>query len=346
MLLTRGVIRVGLPIPPDAEFSLAHVDDPYRFASASELSLFRRPLPTTNLRFLSAVMWDGRESRPGHSLEQSLRTQAISATTGHAEAAGEPEPEPHQQIVDFQMALHTAQVTDDVAGSLAGEGVLGGPRGLSQQEFFIGINDPLGLNPTGQPFDPEAFTLFREWTNALSLFDLLLGLRRPGFGIQRRVWAQREAIARGEQIFNTRPINITGVSGLNDELNVPTIRGFCTTCHDSPNVGNHSVSAPLDIGIADASRRTSDMPLYTLRNKVTGALVQTTDPGRALITGKWKDIGRFKGPILRGLAARAPYFHNGSAATLDEVVNLYDTRFTLRLSPRERADLVAFLRAL
>lgn len=62
MLLTRGVIRVGLPIPADAEFELVEVDDPYGFASAAELSLFRRPLPTTNLRFLTAVMWDGRES--------------------------------------------------------------------------------------------------------------------------------------------------------------------------------------------------------------------------------------------------------------------------------------------
>src|SRR5690242_21039738 len=56
---------------------------------------------------------------------------------------------------------------------------------------------------------------------------------------------------------------------------------------------------------------------YTLTNIKTGQVVQTTDPGIAMITGKWADIGKFKGPILRGLSARAPYFHNGSAATLD-----------------------------
>ena len=54
MLLNRGVIRVGLPIPANAEFDLVAVDDPYGYASAKELSLFRRPLPTTNLSFLSA----------------------------------------------------------------------------------------------------------------------------------------------------------------------------------------------------------------------------------------------------------------------------------------------------
>jgi len=74
--------------------------------------------------------------------------------------------------------------------------------------------------------------------------------------------------------------------------------------------------------------------------------VQTTDPGLAMITGKWADIGKFKGPILRGLAARAPYFHNGSAATLLDAVNFYDTRFNIGMSAQQKSDLVAFLSAL
>ena len=88
------------------------------------------------------------------------------------------------------------------------------------------------------------------------------------------------------------------------------------------------------------------MPLYTLRNKTTGQTIQTTDPGRALVTGKWIDIGKFKGPILRGLAGRAPYFHNGSAATFGAVVDSYDARFGIHFSAQERADLIAFLGAL
>jgi cytochrome c peroxidase len=65
-----------------------------------------------------------------------------------------------------------------------------------------------------------------------------------------------------------------------------------------------------------------------------------------MVTGKCADIGKFKGPILRALAARAPYFHNGSAATLDDVVIFYDNRFTIGFTPQEKADLVAFLRSL
>lgn len=111
-------------------------------------------------------------------------------------------------------------------------------------------------------------------------------------------------------------------------------------------VGNHSITLPLNIGLTDAARRTPDMPLYTLTNNITGETVQTTDPGKALLSGKWKDIGKFKGPILRGLAARAPYFHNGMAASLEEAGDSYNTRFNIGFSAREKRDMVAFLRAL
>jgi cytochrome c peroxidase len=159
----------------------------------------------------------------------------------------------------------------------------------------------------------------------------------------------RQQIVRGQALFNTKPIAITGVSGINDEPafgSPTTLSGTCTTCHNTPNGGNHSVVAPLNIGLVDASRRTADMPLYTLRNKRTGEQVQVTDPGRALIDGKWRHIGRFKGPMLRDLAPRAPYFHNGFAANLWDVVTFYDQRFSIGFTHAEKADLVAFLRSL
>jgi len=117
------------------------------------------------------------------------------------------------------------------------------------------------------------------------------------------------------------------------------------------------VPAPLNIGIADPPGAdgthaangldVSGMPVYVLRNKTTGETKTVTEPrAGALITGKWSDVGRFKGPVLRGLAGRAPYFHNGSAATLLDVVNFYDSRFSLHLTDAEKSDLVAFLRTL
>ena len=265
------------------------------------------------------------------ALNLALVKQASDATIGHAQGI-DPTPEQLADIVAFESGLTTAQIRDDVAGLLNEVDAIGGPRILANQRFYVGINDTLGADPTGALFDQESMGLFGAWTNASG--------SNPTQG------AARAAIARGEALFNQKPLTITGVAGLNDALGLPSIAGTCTTCHNAPNVGNHTVALPLNIGLADASRRTPDMPLYTLRNNTTGETVQTTDPGLALITGKWADIGKFKGPVLRGLAARPPYFHNGSAMTLDDVVDFYDTRFAMGLDAQEKQDLVAFLKAL
>jgi len=311
------------------------------WSGATELSLFRRPLPSTNLSFLTGIMWDARETAtpflpPMHAGQSrtafmdSLIHQVVSATVGHAEGL-DPTDAQMADIVDFETGLTTAQIRDDVAGYLNDDDSIGGPRVLAHQRFHIGINNTVGGDPTGASFDPDSMSLFRAWAD------------REGDGQRERA---RLSIARGERLFNEKPINISGVGGLNDALGIPNIAGTCTTCHNSPNVGNHSVALPLNIGLADASRRTPDMPLYTLRHKTTNAIVRTTDPGLALITGKWKDIGRFKGPILRGLAARPPYFHNGFAASLEDVVEFYDTRFDMQMTHHEKRDMVAFLRSL
>jgi cytochrome c peroxidase len=77
-----------------------------------------------------------------------------------------------------------------------------------------------------------------------------------------------------------------------------------------------------------------------------GGVVETNDPGLALITGKCADIGRTTVSSLRGLAARAPYFHDGSARTLRDVVNFYNARFNIGLSDADVEDMVHFLNAL
>ena len=87
LLLSTGLIRVGIGIPTDAEFTLEAVDDPYGFASSHELSLFRRPLPSTNVAYLSTVMFDGRETFPGQTIVFDLSDQANAATMGHAQAS-------------------------------------------------------------------------------------------------------------------------------------------------------------------------------------------------------------------------------------------------------------------
>jgi len=328
MLLSKGLIRVGIGVPANAEFALVAVDDPYGYASASELSLFRRPLPSTNLSDLATVMWDGRETFAGQSIHFDLTDQANGATLGHAQAADPLTTAQREEIVSFEVSLYTAQSRDDAAGDLQAQGGRGGPVQLSTEPFYIGINDSLSSG-----FNPLSMSLFDTWRNLHS-------------SDRDRYTGARESVARGEELFNTLPIQISGVRGVNDVLGKDPIQGTCSTCHDAPNVGDHSTSLPLDLGISSEARRTADMPLYTFRNETTGEVIKTTDPGRALITGKWKHMNVFKGPILRGLAARAPYFHNGSAATLEDVVSFYNQRFQLSLSDQQKKDLVAFLRSL
>lgn len=337
MLLTRGVIRVGIKVPAAAEFEIVDRVDPYSCgATLDDASLYRRPLPSTNLGFLSTVMWDGRETVAGQSIAADLMSQAVDATMGHAQGAA-PAPDQVAAIVNFETSLFTAQSQDARAGNLTANGATGGPVALSTQPFCIGVNDPLNILPTmpgacttsSGGLDTNVFSLFGAW--------------------ERSRLDDRRSIARGEQIFNSRQFVIDKVGGLNRDAADPIagpITGTCTVCHDTPNVGNHSISMALNIGVADAARRTPDLPLYTLENNTTHQTVQVTDPGRAMITGKWGDIGKFKGPTLRALSARAPYFHNGSARTLDDVIAFYEQRFHFNLSRQERADLIHFLSAL
>lgn len=205
LLLSKGLIRIAIDVPANAEFGVMSVDDPSGCgAPLQTVSMYRRPLPSTNLAFLSAVMWDGRESSAATTMLQDLAKQANAATRGHAQAARDLTADERRQIVAFETALFSAQGLDRDAGSLSSQGAIGGAVRLSQQPFFIGINDPVGLNPTGAAFNSSAFTLFDAWARLTSAD------RDPYTEIRR-------SIARGQQIFNTRPITLQGVRGLNGE---------------------------------------------------------------------------------------------------------------------------------
>lgn len=354
LLRTRAVLRIGITVPETRDFEIMSVINPYGCNERDVISTYRRPLPGANLRFLSALMWDGRESAPQggtqaitsanypQSLMADLAHQALDATMGHAQGSSTALTAAQQQaIVNFETSLVTAQAEDNAAGNLSAGQANGGPDLIAQQNFYLGINDPVGLDPlntTPLKFDMNVFHLFGAWQHAGN--------------------SRRQAIARGEELFNTRTFTISNVAGLNGATFSNGVTGpqsivsTCGLCHDTPNVGNHSVSAPLNIGVADPPGGdnvldTRYLPVITICQKPNlMTCVQTTDPGRALISGNYADVGKFKGPILRGLAARAPYFHNGSARNLRDVVEFYDSRFHIGFSDREISDLVAFLSSL
>src|SRR5215470_7527392 len=204
LLLEKGLIRIGLPLPTtnlQFEVDIDKVEDPYNCTTSKDtgltskttgiMSMYRRPLPSTNLGFLTAIMWDGREP--------SLAHQSVDATLIHAQADPSSPPTAGQQgqIVAFETGIFTAQQFDNVAGDLTAGNTKGGPVALSKEiaNFFVGVNDPVGQNPKGLPFDPNIFDLY------------LLPMSDP-----------LASINRGEQIFNGTQINITGVTWLNDAL--------------------------------------------------------------------------------------------------------------------------------
>lgn len=348
VLLSRAAIRMPLPWPPQdkagalkpVEFRLAISpaddrpgcnNDAVDGLPAGLVSVYRRPPSAAQMNFKTlrvggtgrtlagSIMWDGRES--------SLEIQAINATLGHSQALSEPTPEKVRQIVAFVNGIFVAQLADRDIGRLDRNGGGGGPVNLSNQ----------------LPFPAIGFT-FVEYTN----------------------WAGREgklvSIARGQALFNTRPFTVGNVDGFNDQPGVgnPASLTTCSTCHNIFASGADFLARPQrNIGIGGTAvafggpAAAKDLPRFTLTCNAgvkagfqgRGPIV-TNDPGLALITGKCADIGKFTVPQLRALAAREPYFHDGSAQTLATVVRFYNRRFGIGLSREEQKDLVNFLAAL
>jgi cytochrome c peroxidase len=165
---------------------------------------------------------------------------------------------------------------------------------------------------TTQAFVASRFNLFDAWATSTN--------------------ATRAAAFRGQELFNTRTR--------------PTGGGACRGCHSAENSGTNRNGTFFNVGTSDGSRRAADQPLYTFRNLATQEVLATTDPGRALITGRWADMNKFKVPSLRGLSARAPYFHGGSSNTLAELVKFYEVSLGFDFTDAEEADMVTFLAAL
>jgi cytochrome c peroxidase len=338
LLITRGLIRIQLPIPANAFFKLVAVDDPYGNSTTNGLSVFRRPLPSTNLKFSPVIMFDGREP--------NLLSQARNATIRHAEGVAPPDAT-LQSIVDFETALFTTQVKVKHAGRTDHGGATGDPTALSLTPFIQNENRTFpGCAATVPPtcnagpvsvVTNDVMTIFTAW--ATSHDD------------------DREAIARGQTVFNTKRFVDPAVG--------PAQPVTCSNCHNTAGAASFSggLAPPAPpfggfptVAISAPPFR-AGLPLYTFES-LPGALTPTgapvpvgtriasTDPGMALRTGLWRDINRFKTPALRGLASRAPYFHNGLSPTLAAVVTHYDTQFAIGMTAQEKSDLEAFLGAL
>ena len=356
LLLNRALIRVGLPWPPAAvktpEFYIAGVWDPthcelntnYGLLSKNPtVSVYRRSLMAANLKYVTTV--GSGVTAPGQTLpvdpytgkpesgnimydgrEPTLQHQVMDALLTHQQASSLPNAAVIQEIVNFENNIYTSQIFDSQAAGLTDFGAKGGPETL--------LNGTAGL-----PAAPNTFSLYGNWANL------------PAYVPQAQ---QRASVARGEALFNGKTFIISGVAGINDLVggNLP---GTCATCHGNTTAGNDvHPQAQIEEGTSgpEFGIPAPDLPNFLLvctggkSTPFNGSAVWTRDPGLALITGKCADIGKVKSAQLRGLAARPPYFHDGSASSLNAVVNFYNKRFSLGLTAQQMQDLVNFLNTL
>ena len=364
-IVRAGTVASVRAIPGAAYLQYTAQDN----AGTPQIWIHRRPLPTTNFKFLTTVAWDGQDTRQSpNPATRSVRDGALdvskatirgretggslTALDGHTYTDAELTTLA-EQMTEFMFSIVTAYDSPPAGIGLGTKGGAGGVANLAKQTFYFGINDTLQgdltvsdsgeVKPKIVPFNPLVFNLYDAWHDDRD--------------------EARASIERGQSLFNAQRLTIDKVGGLNGAtITLPdgtttngpaaAFRASCSTCHNAPNVGDHSTRLPINIGISEKAparfgrERVADLPVFILRRKTDGAILQTTDPGRAVISGRFAHIGQFKGPILRAVASHPPFFHNGMAATLEDVVDFYNARFKADFTARERTDLIAFLKAL
>jgi hypothetical protein len=381
LLLERGLIRVALPWPPrradgtriDPEFTIEVVRDPsgcntdgvYGLTSANpSISVFRRPRPVANTKYTThqnfgvgpfiaksgmPTALDPANGRPtsmnlmADARVPTLALQAEDAAVQHLQFKGRLTPAQVARIVDFETQVYVAQVASTSAGSLVEPD---GPPAFGPRRLAAGDAGVLGNNTTRYVFPME---------------DKWKALARTADASQNARSAARESIARGHDVFMFRTFWIRDSMHLNTVgLGNPAKR-TCATCHGMHMTGMDTANGWMDIGTTNLpwasevplnpwNEAKPQMPLFRITCKpgvkphpFLGRVIYTQDPGRALVSGQCNDVGTIVMQQFRGLAARAPYFSNGSAATLRELVDFYDRRYAIGYSEQEKQDLVNFL---
>jgi len=364
LVLNRGLMRLSIPWPPakaKPEFSIEVVSDPtgcntspvYGLHGAHPaVSVFRRPRMAANLKYATnptpqfALKLGGLadvDPETGHPVsmnfmadarEPSLRSQARTAAREHEERQTPLSEAALQRIVDFESQLYAAQIFDLKAGHLAEDGA---PPALGPWAMANHRTGVLGDNN----YDP-VFQLFDAW-------------KQPGQSAQSEF---RASVARGNDIFMFRQFWLRDATHINSIGLGNPLKRTCATCHNAQMTGQDLSAGWVDVGTTNYPTWT-EPPLYSESRelpvfKITcdkdaaphpylGRVIYTSDPGRALISGRCVDVGSIVMQQFRGLAARAPYFSNGSAKSLWELVDFYDRRFDMKLTEQEKQDLINFL---
>jgi hypothetical protein len=378
LLLDRGLFRIYLPWPPRSaagaaiqpEFTIDVVQDPtgcntdpaYGLQSKTPtISVFRRPRPVANMKYLlelphgvppsEFLFYNDKSLLPRNpetggfaslqlmsdGRDLTLKIQARDAALNHLQAQGAVSDKQLSRLESFEKQVYAAQSFDKVGGELTGED---SPPGLGPEALERGAPARLGNNPINRIFGS-----FAPWRG--------IPEKAQETPEQRAQRAFRESVARGADIFYLKRFMIENAGKYNDKgLGNPFKRSCGSGCHNTLLMGMDLAPGYMDLGLNNLpwANARPDLPLFKVvcnadaaPQSYLGRVIYTHDPARALITGKCADVGASMTQQSRSLAARAPYFMNGSAANLRELVDFYDRRFNIGYTEAEKQDLVNFL---
>jgi hypothetical protein len=378
LLLERGLFRIALPWPPRAsdgsslptEITIEVVNDPtgcntdpvYGLHSANpHVSVYRRPRPLANMKYLlelphgvppsDFLFYNDKSPLPRNpetgglatlqlmsdGRDLTLRIQANDAALNHLQTHGVLTTQQLSQIESFERQVYAAQSFDVTAGDLTAADA---PPGLGPQALAQGAPARLGNNPINRIFG--SFAMWQDLAPTAKDTDTV-----------RKQKLFKASVARGADLFYKRRFIINNVGKYNDKgLGNPFKRSCGSGCHNTLLMGMDLAPGYMDLGLNNLpwANTRPDLPLFKVvcdtaaaPQSYLGRVIYTHDPSRALITGKCVDVGASMTQQSRGLAARAPYFMNGSAANLRELVDFYDRRFNIGYTESEKQDLVNFL---
>ncbi len=311
LLLDRGLFRITLPWPPKnvkPDFQIEVVRDP----TGCNLN------PTYGLK--SGQISVFRRPRIPANLDYVVAGRSALMADGREPSLREQAVNAiltHEQAENPPAEEQLRRILDfeqhvfaaqsaDIRGGRLNE--KGGPSGLGTDRLAAGEVDERA-NP--------AVLSFGVWLKRAGDGDL---------GLQREF---RASVARGAEIFFKRTFNIRNTANT------------CASCHTA------GATQWMDIGTTNVhpEQASPELPLFRIACE-SGRVIYSQDPGRALISGKCADAGAIVPQQLRALAARAPYFTNGSAKSLREVVDFYDRQLKIGYTEQEKHDLTNFLRVL
>ena len=235
------------------------------------------------------------------------------------------------------------------------------PNVASQAAAAIRDHAQALVSPNGSELDRiAAFQTTDRFFSSAALRDFARGGAAPG--LPQGTTASEQ---RGRRFFEDLPPNPANFpEGLKD--------GLCSACHSGPllNTANQFLHFVVpgaaagtrfqDVGVSEFNALGNPVRPFVFTNADgSQTTVMSADPGRALITGvgpkddpTFENFNSFKISPLRGVKNTAPYFHDNSAKTLEDVVRHYANFFAfvshgvITLSEQDQADIVAYMKLL